>query len=237
MNLVCKQVHSLLQVFTVAKASHAPHSQLWLGCVSTDTATHCKTCPLVLHARATNGWCCVASTSQHNRQALFSAPADMLVRHTCSPRPYENVRDQDLWCCFWAYRLMAFRFTVASSSVWPPLKNTMAAISGGTVLQTQATLSNLTTCSSTAHVYGTMLPTQVCLQHHEANFLPVYLLCLWHTCLHCEVQPTCVAQRRCRSSCPAAYLCRQAVSDAHQDCQARSGQHGLALGMICLCPS
>lgn len=44
---------------------------------------------------------------------------------------------------------MAFRFTVASSSVWPPLKNTMAAISGGTVLHivTQCLLGlQLSTC-------------------------------------------------------------------------------------------
>ena len=53
---------------------------------------------------------------------------------TCRPRPKENDRVQGALPCSCASLLIAFRFTVASSSLCPPLRNTIPGTAGGTFL-------------------------------------------------------------------------------------------------------
>ena len=56
------------------------------------------------------------------------------IPHTCSARPNENDSAQCCECCCAARLLMALRFTVASSSLRPPLRNMMPGTAGGTLL-------------------------------------------------------------------------------------------------------
>ncbi len=104
--------------------------------------------------------------------------------HTCKPRPNENVSDQPSCFCCWACRLIAFRFTVASSSVCPPLKNTMPGHCTGTVLQSALAYVNDMLCINCKTIWNSQSCRVVtCMTHIQlmlfCSVCTVYIVCTW----------------------------------------------------------